>query len=59
MQPPQISLRCDSNRAIATDTEWNGLRVGDDVKEIEGEVGKQNSYFALLILFFLSLAFIG
>jgi transcription elongation factor len=40
VQPHQISMRRDSNRAIATDSEGHELRVNDNVKEIEGEVSK-------------------
>lgn len=38
VQPHQISMRRDSNRAIATDSEGHELRVNDNVKEIDGEV---------------------
>jgi hypothetical protein len=38
VQPHQISMRRDSNRAIAMDSESHELRVGDNVKEVEGEV---------------------
>lgn len=38
VQPHQISMRRDSNRAIATDAEGHELRVNDNVKEIDGEV---------------------
>jgi len=38
VQPHQISMRRDSDRAIATDSEGHELRVGDNMKEIEGEV---------------------
>ena len=38
MQPHQISMRRDSNRAIATDAEGHELRVGDNVKENDDEV---------------------
>lgn len=38
VKPHQISMRRDSNRAIATDAEGHELRVGDNVKEREGEV---------------------
>jgi hypothetical protein len=44
-------MRRDSNRAIATDAEGYELRVGDNMKENEGEVGK-TSYSALLPIFF-------
>ena len=39
VQPHQISMRRNSDRAIATDSEGHELRVQDNVKEIEGEVG--------------------
>ena len=38
VQPHQITMRRDSNRAIATDSEGHELRVNDNVKEIDGEV---------------------
>jgi transcription elongation factor len=38
VQPHQISMRRNSDRAIATDSEGHELRVQDNVKEIEGEV---------------------
>jgi transcription elongation factor SPT5 len=38
VQPRQISMRRDSNRAIATDSEGYELRVGDNMKENDGEV---------------------
>lgn len=38
VQPHQISMRRDSNRAIATDSEGHELRIHDNVKEIDGEV---------------------
>ena len=38
VQPHQISMRRDSNRAIATDSEGHELRINDNVKEIDGEV---------------------
>jgi transcription elongation factor len=40
VQPHQISMRRDSNRAIATDAEGYELRVGDNMKENDGEVRK-------------------
>ncbi|KZT26128.1 transcription elongation factor Spt5 [Neolentinus lepideus HHB14362 ss-1] len=54
VQPHQISMRRDSNRAIATDSEGHELRVGDNVKEIDGEGRKgrvlhiHQSHFAFL-----------
>ena len=38
VQPHQISMRRDSTRAIATDSEGHELRVNDNMKETEGEV---------------------
>jgi transcription elongation factor len=38
VQPHQISMRRDSHRAIATDAEGYELRVGDNMKENDGEV---------------------
>ena len=38
VQPHQIVMRRDSNRAVATDSDGHELRVGDNVKEVEGEV---------------------
>jgi len=37
VQPHQISMRRDSNRAIATDSEGHELRINDNVKEVDGE----------------------
>ncbi|KAF7315327.1 Transcription elongation factor SPT5 [Mycena indigotica] len=37
VQPHQISMRRDSNRAIATDSEGHELRINDNMKETEGE----------------------
>ncbi|KAF9806122.1 hypothetical protein IEO21_08804 [Rhodonia placenta] len=54
VQPHQISMRRDSNRAIATDSEGHELRVNDNVKEIDGEGRKgrvlhtHQSFFAFL-----------
>jgi hypothetical protein len=39
VQPHQISMRRDSSRAIATDSEGHELRINDNVKEVDGEVG--------------------
>lgn len=36
--PHQISMRKDSDRAIATDAEGHVLRIRDNVKEVDGEV---------------------
>jgi transcription elongation factor SPT5 len=38
VKPHQITMRRDSRRVISTDAEGNELRVGDNVKEIDGEV---------------------
>ena len=38
VQPHQITMRKDSNRAIAVDSEGHELRIGDNVKEVDGEV---------------------
>ncbi|KAG1749697.1 uncharacterized protein EDB91DRAFT_1109150 [Suillus paluster] len=54
VQPHQISMRRNSDRAIATDYEGHELRVQDNVKEIEGESRKgrvlhiHQSFFAFL-----------
>ncbi|KAF8452579.1 hypothetical protein L210DRAFT_3437059 [Boletus edulis BED1] len=54
VQPHQISMRRDSNRAIATDSEGHELRVNDNVREIDGETRKgrvlhiHQSFFAFL-----------
>ncbi|KAH9993332.1 early transcription elongation factor of RNA pol II, NGN section-domain-containing protein [Russula compacta] len=54
VQPHQISMRRDSNRAIATDAEGYELRVGDNMKENDGEGRKgrvlhvHQSFFAFL-----------
>lgn len=44
VQPHQITMRRDSNRAIATDSEGHELRVGDNVKEVDGEVRSRTIY---------------
>ncbi|KAH0831224.1 hypothetical protein J3R83DRAFT_13804 [Lanmaoa asiatica] len=54
VQPHQISMRRDSNRAIATDSEGHELRVNDNVREVDGEGRKgrvlhiHQSFFAFL-----------
>ncbi|KAF9460432.1 hypothetical protein BDZ94DRAFT_933662 [Collybia nuda] len=54
VQPHQISMRRDSVRAIATDSEGHELRINDNVKEIDGEARKgrvlhtHQSFFAFL-----------
>ena len=50
VQPHQIAMRKDSNRAIATDSEGHELRIQDNVKEADGEVGLHNSLDDLLEL---------
>ncbi|KAG8792382.1 transcription elongation factor spt5 [Ceratobasidium sp. 428] len=40
VQPHQISMRRDSNRAIATDAHGHEIRVRDNMKEIDGEMRK-------------------
>ena len=55
VQPHQISMRRDSNRAIATDAEGYELRVGDNMKENDGEVRG----FHPLITLSASYAFLG
>lgn len=46
VQPHQISMRRDSNRAIATDAEGYELRKNDNVKELDGEVWHQCIVFS-------------
>ncbi|KAH9946425.1 transcription elongation factor Spt5 [Epithele typhae] len=54
VQPHQISMRRDSNRAIAVDSQGFELRAGDNVKEVDGESRKgrvlhtHQSYHAFL-----------
>ena len=38
VQPHQITMRRDSKRAIAMDSEGHKLRIGDNMKEVDGEV---------------------
>lgn len=38
VQPHQISMRRDSNRAVATDRDGHEIRINDNMKESEGEV---------------------
>jgi transcription elongation factor len=38
VQPHQITMRKDSRRVISTDANGHELRVGDNVKETDGEV---------------------
>ncbi|KAK7057324.1 transcription elongation factor SPT5 [Favolaschia claudopus] len=37
VQPHQISMRRDSHRSVATDSQGHELRINDNMKEIEGE----------------------
>ncbi|KAF9453366.1 transcription elongation factor Spt5 [Macrolepiota fuliginosa MF-IS2] len=37
VQPHQISMRRDSNRAVATDRDGHEIRINDNMKEAEGE----------------------
>jgi transcription elongation factor SPT5 len=54
VHPHQISMRRDSKRAIATDSQGYELRPGDNMKEVEGEgrtgtvVHIHQSHFAFL-----------
>ncbi|KAL0063273.1 transcription elongation factor spt5 [Marasmius tenuissimus] len=54
VRPHQISMRRDSNRAIATDSEGHELRINDNMKENDGEGRKgrvlhiHQSFFAFL-----------
>ena len=52
VQPHQISMRRDSNRAIATDAEGYELRVGDNMKENDGEVREASSSLISLLSIF-------
>lgn len=38
VKPQQISMRRDSNRAIAVDSEGHEIRIHDNMKEVDGEV---------------------
>ena len=55
VQPHQISMRRDSNRAIATDAEGYELRVGDNMKENDGEVRGISSPPVTLSVSYISL----
>ena len=46
VQPHQISMRRDSSRAVATDSESHELRINDNVKEVDGEVSNL-SFFSI------------
>lgn len=54
VQPHQISMRRDSVRAVATDSDGHELRINDNMKEIDGECRKglvihiHQSFFAFL-----------
>ncbi|EIW79602.1 transcription elongation factor Spt5 [Coniophora puteana RWD-64-598 SS2] len=54
VQPHQISMRRDSTRAIATDSEGHEIRVNDNMKEVDGEARKgrvlhvHQSFYAFL-----------
>lgn len=52
VQPHQITMRRDSHRAIAVDSEGHELRVNDNVKEVDGEVSVNSPPF-------LEIVFIG
>lgn len=38
VQPHQISMRKDSAKAVATDSEGHEIRINDNMKEVDGEV---------------------
>lgn len=38
VHPHQITMRKDSRRAIATDSQGYEIRIGDNMKEVDGEV---------------------
>jgi transcription elongation factor SPT5 len=44
-------MRRDSNRAIATDAEGYELRVGDNMKENDGEVREGLSFYSASTVF--------
>lgn len=48
-------MRRDSNRAIATDAEGYELRVGDNMKENDGEVSQSPHSVLLPLSVFLTL----
>lgn len=56
VQPHQISMRRDSSRAIATDSEGHEIRINDNVKEVDGEVKPS---FITVVLFSSSLNRVG
>ncbi len=45
-------MRRDSSRAIATDAEGYELRVGDNMKENDGEVSEKNFSLHVVSAFF-------
>lgn len=50
VKPHQLTMRRDSARAIATDSEGHELHINDNVKEVEGEVHPLGyPFFPLLI----------
>jgi transcription elongation factor SPT5 len=48
VQPHQISMRRDSSKAVANDSEGHELRINDNVKEVDGAVGDVYSFFCCL-----------
>lgn len=40
VQPHQITMRRDSNRAVATDADGQPIRIQDTLKEVAGEVSR-------------------
>lgn len=38
VQPHQITMQRDSNRAVGTDAEGHAFRINDTLKEVAGEV---------------------
>jgi hypothetical protein len=46
-------MRRDSRRAISTDAEGNELRVGDNVKEIDGEVCAHGPFRSNMLIKFV------
>jgi transcription elongation factor SPT5 len=47
-------MRRDSNHAIATDAEGHELRVGDNMKENDGEVREDSSFYAIQLQLYIS-----
>ena len=52
-------MRRDSNRAIATDAEGHELRVGDNMKENDGEVREDHPFYEFNTNYIISFAFVG